>query len=181
MAVNIGSIMDKVEAYSKTSAGQQAMKSAITYASSRGGVTRAGGKVRTDADMSAAAQSMIHELKSSASSCGLPDSVMYHFDSLTQSSPIVAPNGAARIEINFGDSLGRPSLVPSVYGHVHNIVALFNNGYNAANKVYGEWHGARIGSLKDRVGLHFMESAVGAFNSGYGAANDVRAVLSDEY
>ena len=59
MGINVNGIMSKIEAYSKTSAGQQKIKAGIARASKNGGVTQAGAKVRTDADMRAASQKMI--------------------------------------------------------------------------------------------------------------------------
>lgn len=66
MAVNISSIMSKVHAYLKTSAGQQKTDNAISYIRGHGGVSEAGGKVRTAKDIDVAANVMERLIRASA-------------------------------------------------------------------------------------------------------------------
>ena len=73
------------------------------------------------------------------------------------------------VDISFDESaVYRPSLQPSIYGGVDNIIALFNNGYNAYKSIGGYWHGDYITSLQRREALHFIQNAINDFNTRYG-------------
>ena len=82
----------------------------------------------------------------------------------------------ATIPFEFGNK-HRDSLYPAGYSGVDNIVALFNNGYQACNTVYGLWHGKRVKSLQARDGLHFVQAAQRSFD---GAQIGSARVLSIE-
>ena len=182
MAVNIGSIMGKVQAFSKTTVGQKKIDNAISYIRGHGGVSAAGGRVRTAKDIDAAANVMERLIRASAGQSGLPSSVFAELSNgLTHGAPVVSPDGQGRVGIYIYGDTYRPSLDPARYGGIDNIIALFNNGYKASDYVYGNWHGNRIKSTISRPGLQFMQAAVSDFNSGYGAANDIVAKLSGEY
>lgn len=97
--------------------------------------------------------------------------------------PIKDSEGNVSIKLSFEEgSLHRQSLDPD-YSGIDNIVLLFAHGYQARNKVRGEWANSHvegeIWSLQQRAGNDFMESAVDEFN---GKAKGVCvAVLEDEY
>jgi len=199
VTLNLGSIMQKVEAYSRTANGKIKMQDCIQKYHSEGvGKTAAGDKVMTEADMWAAASKMISVLRSTAQSYGLPASVMAHFDSLDCSKIYEMPDGSFTIFITFGDDLHRDSLYSDGYDGVRNIVAVLNNGYHARDYVYGDWDGhaptgeskfdgrsidtsAFIRSRKDREGLHFIQQAVQDFNGNYGADYNVTAIVGEDY
>lgn len=73
-------------------------------------------------------------------------------------------DGANEIRVWFTTDPYRPSLVPEVYGGIHDIVLLLNDGvdHNMA-PVYGKWHGEYTYSKTQIFGTHFLENAVDAF------------------
>lgn len=73
-------------------------------------------------------------------------------------------NGVNKIRVWFTTDPYRPSLVPEVYGGIHDIVLLLNDGvdHNMAS-VYGKWHGEYTYSKTQILGTHFIENAVDAF------------------
>lgn len=73
-------------------------------------------------------------------------------------------DGVNKIRVWFTTDPYRPSLVPEVYGGVHDIVLLLNDGvdHNMAS-VYGKWHGEYTYSKTQILGTHFIENAVNAF------------------
>lgn len=73
-------------------------------------------------------------------------------------------DGVNKIRIWFTTDPYRPSLVPEVYGGVHDIVLLLNDGvdHNMAS-VYGKWHGEYTYSKTQILGTHFIENAVDTF------------------
>jgi hypothetical protein len=198
-AINLDSIMKKVEAYGRSVNGKLRMKERIQKYSADGkGKTEAGGRVITEADMWIAASKLIGVLRSTAQSHALPASVLKHFDSLECSSIYTMSDGSSSILIYFGDDLHRDSLYSDGYEGINNVVALLNNGYHAKNYVYGWWEGhkpsgesiynsgvgstdAYIRSRKDREGLHFIQQAVTDFNGNYGSDFNVTAVAGEDY
>ena len=198
--INIGSIMQKVDAYGRSVNGKLRMKECIErYAAEGVNKTAAGDKVITETEMWKAAAKLISVLKSTAQSCDLPASVMQHFDSLHCSEIYEMPDGSSVIYIYFGGDLHRDSLYSEGYDGIDNIVALLNNGYHARNYVYGWWEGhsptgdnsyrsggfdsndAWVRSRKDRNGLGFIQQAVQDFNGNYGADFNVTAIAGDDY
>lgn len=180
VVINEAAIQAKVAAWGNSGAGQARIASII------GDYIRTGttsvtitGNVITKAEMMAAAEKMKNILSQCAS--GLPASVQAHVDS-TSIGPIVENGpGSYSVTLNFGGGMARPSLQPSKYGGVSNIVALFNNGYSAGGQVFGEWHGQRVGSKTMRGGTHFVSQAVGMFNSSCGGQYHATASASGEY
>lgn len=179
----MGSITGKVNSFLSSSAGKNKIK----------GLT-GGGNGTVDLEerrkeMILAAQGMVALLKQHAASAGLPASVMAHVESFAASAPTINDDGSGFAVINMGSDPTRPSLCPERYGGVHNIVALFNNGYEASASVYGKWEGhgdveggsAFIKSRPQRGGLGFMQSAVADFNGKYGSKYNVIAVLGGPY
>lgn len=92
------------------------------------------------------------------------------------------------IDIYFEGDLSRPSLAPSYYDGINNIIALLNSGYEAGHRVYGTWESRawtddeRIASLVSRGGAHFIESAVDNFMGNYSTEYGVEKIdISDTY
>lgn len=183
MKINIGAIMSKVDAFSKTPEGKRRIKERLeTYRRDGRSTTAAGGKIVTESMMAEAADKMIACLQNAARSCGvqesdtresvMPGSVMDHFDSLKHSEPVRQPDGSYSVAIYFEDNLHRDSLQPDRYGGVDNIVAVLNNGYDYNPKIWyveGEWHGAQVHAKPERIGLRFIQQAVSDFNTNYGS------------
>lgn len=201
-SINMSSIMNKVNAYSRSVNGKLRMKECIQKYSDDGKAkTEAGDKIITEKEMYEAASKMIQVLRSTAQSHALPASIMSYFDSLDASSIIKMPDGSATIYIYFGGDLHRESLYSEGYDGVDNIIAVLNNGYHARNYVYGWWDGhepsennayrsgwvggdlgyAYIRSRKDWGGLHFIQQAVQDFNGNYGSDYNVTATAGDDY
>lgn len=86
----------------------------------------------------------------------------------------VAVNGdIADISVNISKGEHHDSLVPELYDGIDDMTSLFDKGYTASNRVYGEWHGKRIGSLTHRDAEGFVESGVRAFTSSGGGGYKV--------
>ena len=179
---NVASINAKVAAWGKTSAGQAKINAVINNYIQKGtsSVMITGtGNLITKAQMAEAAEKMKSILTQCAS--GLPASVQAHVANasigpITQNGP-----SSYAVELSFDGDMFRPSLQPSRYGGVSNIVALFNNGYFAGNQVVGEWHGQTVGSKTERAGTHFVTQAVSVFNSTCGGQYHATASASGEY
>lgn len=72
------------------------------------------------------------------------------------------------IRIGFVGDLHRPSMLPSVYDGIDDIVLLLDRGYTATEQVYGKWHSDEIRpSLQQRQGAGFIDTAIRRFMSGY--------------
>lgn len=198
-AINIGSIMSKVKAFSTSSKGKQLMNERIqNYALSGKNMTAGGSRVTTESSISEAAGKLKELLISAAQSTGLPESVMTHINSLESSKIVKHPDGSCELYLFFGGDLHRDSLYSDGYDGVRNIVAVLNNGYHARDYVYGDWEShspigesvfdgrsidssAFIRSRKDREGLHFIQQAIADFNESYGADYNVTAFAGEEY
>lgn len=205
MQINMGGIMSKVRAYNKSAEGKERMTAYIDQCRSDGrGQTNGGSTIVTLDAMERAAEALIKCLRYEALECNppLPDSVRAHFDSLDFSGPILydAKKGTYVIYVYFVDDLHRDSLErePDTSSGIRNIVALFNNGYNAENYVYGYWNGhkdimgssfhgwstdtdAFIRSKISREGLGFIQQAVDDFNGNYGNMYQATAIPGNEY
>lgn len=171
MIINMNSINKKINAFLSSPTGQKKIAQLAGVKISAIGVEEA----------NAAAQNMISVLRSTAGGYGLPESVAGCFDGLSASAPVKVSDNRYEVSISLGGNLARNSLAPSRYGGVNNIVALFNNGYEAGNYVYPEGESKYTRSRKSRSGLHFMQQAVSSFNSSYGAAHNAVATLSGKY
>jgi hypothetical protein len=219
MGLNMASIMKKVNAWAKSPAGMARCDKAIQVAiKTNGGVLKSGKKVLSDQMVEDAVNKFIHTLVVSAESHGVPASVLNHL--------LTADSGKLWYEqtkfgsyqgvvyIYFGGDMSRPSIYPEMYydedesggqhNALHNIVALFNNGYHARDYVYGYWdnhsykpigeswnsyrsahnllgegYSAYIRSRKDREGLYFIQQAVDDFNGNYGSMYNATASIED--
>ena len=192
--IDVNSIMSKVNSYAGSSKGKDRMEKKIKEYR-EGGVSKtdAGGSIITLKDMCTAAEEMIKLLQVSALQCGLPQSVLDHFASLTYRQPKPVGNGNKfyTVDIYFQDDMSRMSLLITSGDRVgqrtgdgiRNIVSLFNTGYDASSQVYGLWEGVgNVVSKQSRDGLHFIEQAVQEFNNKWGAKYNVQAlVVSTEY
>ena len=133
------------------------------------------------------ADKLISCLVNTAKGYGLPPSVIKHFESLEYTKPhLVSMYKSIEYSssIYFEDALRgllhRDSLYPDKYEGVDNIVAVFNNGYDAGNHVWGIWvpapedsagwgHDAIYAASKThRDGLHFIQQAIDDFNGNFG-------------
>lgn len=77
------------------------------------------------------------------------------------------------IDINFNGAKHRESLAPETFSGIDNIVALLNNGYDAAKQIRGVWQGHTSDgefyfSLTHREGAHFIQDAIREFKELYG-------------
>lgn len=200
--INVDSIMSKVSSYAKSAEGKARMQEHIQKCRKAGQtVTAAGSRIVAEKDMNQLAATMIEMLQDAALHCDppLPDSVMEHFSGLKASSTTEMPDGSYVIIIDFGGDLHRDSLDNDLgYEGIDNIVALFNNGYQARDYVYGWWDKhkpsgesiarslpgsdfAWVRSKKERGALHFIQRAVDDFNAEYGRRFNVTAQASDVY
>lgn len=181
MAINMGSIMRKLNAYVKSSDGQTATKEYIADCIAKGirikgGVSGSGGvsSLVTVVDMEDAAKKLISSIQNQARSFGLDGSITALMDSLTYSSPEKQADGSYEVSIFFTGDKHRESLYPNGYPEgVDNIVALLNNGFRIGadkKQAFGMWHGQMTRGLRTREGLHFIQEAVFEFNNTYGDA-----------
>lgn len=144
----------------------------------------------TDGERNAslAAGKFIEVLRAEIESCGIATGTggdgngFSALTNITHTSPYKIGNDTYAVEVYFSDDLSRPSLYPEQYSGINNIAALLNNGYEARDYVYGEWHGERIRSRKSLGGMHFMQSAKRNFEGNYGSEyNVVDVELNDIY
>ena len=217
MYINLTSINGKLEQYAKSKAGKAKIASTLKQMQDDGLEQTAGGSlIISKKKMDEISDELISELRASAHSAGFAGSaktVLEHFDEISKGELIKDADGSYRYELTFegktdgyNSKLARASLYDEKYNeetqYLHNIVALFNNGYNPGKPndyVYGWWEGhepttaevryrsgidskdAWVKSTKDRPAIHFMQRAVDDFNAKYEKKYGIRAVLSEEY
>lgn len=189
--INMGDVMGCVNKWAVSYSGRNEIKKALGDGAN--GVDLDARKI----EMIAAGQEMLALLKQHGASAGLPASVMSHIESFTASAPVVNDDGSGTITLTMASDPSRPSLCPERYGGVSDIVAIFNNGYEANASVYGHWANheqtmrTSAGKIRDgsafvksrpqREGLGFMQSAVAEFNATCGGKYNVFAVLGGPY
>lgn len=185
-SLDMSSIMDKVRAASKSHDIQQRMRDTVMrYRTENVDRTAAGSVIMTVRRMEMISEHFIDLLTMTASMCGLPDSVMEHFDSLRM-APIEYKSGNSlfhdrfftRVYFNdveeglaFRTSLFVPSTNTYTGSGIDNIISLFNTGYVTRRPVHGVWLGHTtypIYSKTFRAPEHFIEDAVDTFNAMYG-------------
>ena len=182
-------IVGKIKAWMDTPKGQKRMQSTLNnYITKNRTKTEAGSEVVTLKRMQELANKLVLHVRNSARASGLPPSVIAHFDSLRRGHITKIGDGTYQVELAFTDDLSRPSLQPSKYRGVDNIIAIFNSGYpanrsrsEAISHVYGWWNGKYTQALPYRPGLYFMQTAINDFNEVLGARYDVFATLDDVY
>ncbi len=185
-AVDWSSIEAKVKAFSETSDGKERMQQAVrTMKKSGKSHTSSGYELLSEERMRILANELLDMIRMEAASSGLPGSVMFHFDSLTY-AVAGSLDGDVEFHVYFEDDMSRPSLVPDLYDGIDNIVALFNNGYVASDRVYGYWssytYGTRkVASRQYRQGAAFIQSAVESFLNKYAGRYNVTIEIGDEY
>lgn len=187
--INMDSVLDKIYAWERSDKGQKKIRGVVNkYVRNNIDRTKAGSRILTQRDMLVAARKLVQNIKDVANGCGLPSSVLAHFDSLSIGRLQRQPDDSYVIEINFTDDLTRESLQPEKYGGVRNIVAIFNNGYpadmsrsEAISHIAGYWNGKETVALEFRPGLYFLQDAVNDFNLNYGMPLGVYAELSAIY
>lgn len=179
MAINIDSIMKKLNAYVKSSASQTVTKEYIADCIARGirlkgGMSGSGkpGALVTVVEMEEAAKILITSVQNQARSFGLDGSITTLMDSLTYSAPAKQADGSYEVTIYFAGDKHRESLYPKGYPEgIDNIIALLNNGFQIGadkKQAFGMWHDQMTRGLRSREGLHFIQEAVFEFNAVFG-------------
>lgn len=155
--------------------------------------TEAGYEVIPEDRAYKSAEKFIEVLRATARSYDLPASIMAHIDGMQPGELLHVGSGEYILPLSFAGDMSRESLENSApqydkyNGHtgegIENIVALFNNGYEAHGDVYGYWrsHDTETYNLQARVGLHFIQQAIQDFNAQYGAKYNVTVEASDIY
>lgn len=178
--INEVAIQKKFSSFARSASGQRVIRDIIqvkiTSGATQYSVT---GDIITEAEMLEAAEKMKSILIQH--STGLPLSIQAVVSNISIGPLTQTGQNTWTISLQFHGDFARPSLVPSKYGYVSNIVALFNNGYRAGGQVYGEWHGHKTASLQERAGTHFINQAVATFNSSCGPRYHAEATASSEY
>ncbi len=164
------------------------MKAKLEEARSSGKKLASGSKVLGEAEMVLAARQFIKMIQSR-----LPESIAKVGNTLTYSTPVKRADGSYEVVISFDsqslyrDSVETRTYVPSATG-VYNIVALFNNGYQADNSLFGTWHSTRyshpfdnVTTLTQRDPLQFMQAAKSEFNATYGSKYNTMVELGSDY
>lgn len=165
VSLNVASVKSKLVAWDKSAAGTATKRKKIDeYINNDTRQTQAGSTVVTLDWANEMADELCGMIISAAA--GVPGSVLANVSSISSSGASYLGGGAIVAELNFSGDLMRSSLVPQMYSSV-NIVALFEHGYSASNRVYGSWNGMMIASRQHRDGLGFIHSAVAAFNAKY--------------
>lgn len=181
--VSLDVINKKLKEYVNSAKGKQQMENVLkSYVSQGVTKTAAGSKIIDETQMRSLVNSFIEILKQEAASSGdIAESVLDNISSASITNFKINKDGSAIVDVSFIDDLRRQSLYEEKYDGVTNIVALFNNGYEASNYVYGTWHGEKVRSKKNRSGSHFMQRAADKFNAQYGAEFNVQVMLSEKY
>lgn len=195
------SLESKLSAYFKSDACKKKIGKKIDeYHKSGALTTKSGQSLEPDVRMAKASAKFMELLYRNALACDLPASVIKHIADMSSVTPIRTKDGF-ELPIYFAGDLHRQSLENewSDYDGIDNIVALFNNGYEAGNYTYGWWNnhspsGEAIGrattgtedfawvrSKKYREPLHFIQQTISDFNGNYGSDYDVTAVSADIY
>lgn len=187
--ISEAALLGKANAYAKTKAGKEKMNECLTNAVSTGKPLASGSKVVSQADMDSIAKSFLVLLRRK-----FPASIGDLGYTLGYSKPVKKPDGSYEVVFTFRSELHRDSISsePEYAGGIDNIVALFNNGYNANNSVYGVWNVQGSGthsspdtvcvkSVSSRAPLQFMQEAKAEFDGIYGAKYGVTVVLGSDY
>lgn len=182
-AINMSSIMGKVDKWAKSPAGKKDMADVIrAYRASGVSTTGGGGFVFTQAMMTDVTNELIAALRRSALHLQigglLQPSVVEHFDSLTGTMPQIQPNGDYLVLIEFTDDVHRDSLLKRdgtrTGTGIDNIIEMFEKGVTedggaAKGSVFGLWESAgyETWSVRHRPALGFVQSTIDRFNMKY--------------
>ena len=184
MVINENSIFSKVKKYVKSADGKAKAKEYINRCKEEGiRETNAGSLIITRDTAHAIAYELIQNLQQMAAilemSRVLPHGVAEHFRYLSAEITEEGKDGGFVVGIYFDDDLHRDSMIgynrhtgtlsERTGDGIDNIIALFNNGYDAGGAVYGFWENAGVftWSLRNRPHLGFMEGEIDRFNAQY--------------
>lgn len=195
--ISESAIMGKLQAYANTSVGKKRMKDCIQNARDTGKPLASGEEVVGKKQMLEMANALAGMIRKR-----LPASISDVGETLSVSDPKRHADGSYEVILSFdANALHRDSLENDRGGYdgIDNIVALFNNGYQAKNYWYGWWDGHRpssgdvsyrsgsdgeyawVRSRKEREALQFMQDAEAEFNSIYGVKYNVTVELGSKY
>lgn len=192
MALTETKIMAMLNSYVGTSAGKKSIKQIKDEIISGKIKKPSGSKIPTFDEMEQAAAKLCHVVGLEAREHerpdggdvhkGIPHSVVSIIENIDYGKPKKISDTEYSIDLYFTNVLQRPSLMPSKYEGINNIVALFNNGEISPKSkyVYGEWHGEFHRGITSREGTHFIEQAVNDFNGNYGALYNATAEYDTE-
>lgn len=183
MKIDMGYVMGQVKKYASSPSGKKQISNALGGSGT--------GNVDLDLrrkEMILAGQEMVALLRLHAASAGLPASVMSHVESFFAGAPKLNDDGSGIIYVSMSSDPKRPSMYPEKYSGVSDIVAIFNDGYEASNFVYGSPQVEIEGqtsikgffytkSKKSREPLGFLDKAVDDFNVTCGGKYNVKATL----
>lgn len=172
------SVYTKLYSYVNSPAGQAKIQSTLNNYIASGRATTPSGQKLVNADVA-------YDLAQKLIGCimaRIPSSISSSISGMSCDGPKLVNGGKSfQCDLSFIGDLSRMSLRPDIYGGIDNIVALFNNGYEAGGIVRGFWHGKRVKSVPSRSPMQFMQDAVGDFNSIYGKQYNVQVTLSGNY
>ena len=128
-----------------------------------------------------AADMFIQVLKDTINSAGLSSGVTSAISKgIVRSIPYKNGNGYS-INVYWQEDLSRPSLLNDIddnYDRLVNLAELYDTGVDHTMKrVWGTWHGKKVGSKTDIKGTHFMDEAVRAFMDSYGSEYGVKDIV----
>lgn len=176
-SINMESILSKVQAYTRSTAGIQKIDNVVINIMSGNKKIKSGGRHYTPEQ---AAQKFIEVLKKEIESAGLSTGAIAAISNLGYTQPDYIGGNSYTIGVNFLDDLNRPSLDEAKYGGINNIAALFNNGVDHTMRpVHGTWHGKETWSRTTIPGAHFIDSAVHAFMGNYAKEYNVTDIIVD--
>lgn len=165
VTLNTASVQAKLETWKRSSQGLDTVRKKIDeYVERDVRQTQAGSRVLTKKWVEEMTKELIEAIRANAA--GLPGSVAADVNSISSDGVKYVGGGAMMAELKFSGDLMRSSLAPDKYADI-NIVALFEKGYDASARIFGEWHGEQVASLTSRDGAHFISDAVDAINAKY--------------
>lgn len=154
-SVNLGSIAQKCDAYFASSEGQRAL--------GEGAASSAEAAAKAVEYANAAADALIHYIDMSASTSIPPGVASLVEGAFSKGGATVTgvQNNKLVCEITVSsEDLARPSLYPGG-GGVYDLIGLYDAGVDHQMKrVFGTWHGARVGSRTIIPPTNFIEFAI---------------------
>ena len=173
--INSSSIRRKAEARIKTPEMQREIQSKV-----RGmmlGTSNRNVSIHTPKD---AANKFMIVLRDSIESSGLSQNAIDAISDLRHTEPFELSDGRFGIYVYFAGDTSRPSLNEDLYGEIHSLVALFNNGVDhRMHAVRGEWHGKETWSRTVIPGTYFIQQAVQDFKGNYATEYNVIEIKVD--
>lgn len=138
------------------------------------------GRIRTEHSPQEAGEKFVEVLSRNIEGSGVSAGVKCAVDNWEVGTPETSDNIHFNVPIIFTGELQRPSLEPTRFGDgINNIVLLYDQGVgHTMNRVYGKWHGKKVGSRTVIPKAHYIESAIEDFMVGYA---DQYGVVDIEY